>query len=279
MRIIIALIGIIIFLNIAQLFKAIFFSEDNSGYGYFKLIKKPINIGHRGASGYYPENTILSFKQALKMGAKGLEFDLKITSDNKVLVFHDDDTSRMTGKEININETEYDQIKGLKITGAEGEKIPLLKDVLNEFTDIPMIIEIKDTGRDIVENVAEVIQETDSQGQVLLGSFHESTINGLRVALPDAPTVACEKEAFLFYILSHFGLAGFLNWDFEGFSIPTKHGKLPVLTPPFIAAARAKGMGLFIWTINNKKTMKRLIKIGVDGIITDYPDKMKDISC
>ncbi len=279
MQIVIALITIIFVLNLLQILKAVFFSEKNSNYGYFKLIKKPINIGHRGASGYYPENTMLSFKQALKMGAKGLEFDLKITSDEKVLVFHDDDTLRMTGKEININDVEYSQIKDLKVLEAEGEKIPLLKEVLNNLSDIPMIIEIKDIGSNVIENVAEVIQETDSQGQVLLGSFHESTINGLREALPDVPTVACEREAFLFYILSHFGLAGFLNWDFEGFSIPTKHGRLPVLTPFFIAAAKAKGMGLFIWTINNKKTMKRLIKIGVDGIMTDYPDKMKDISC
>ena len=279
MQIILVLIIIILSLNLLQFLKAKFFPKDKPDYGYFNLIKKPINIGHRGASGHYPENTLLSFNEALKMGAKGLEFDLKITLDNKVVVFHDDNTLRMTEKELNINGVEYNKLKRLNILETDGEKIPLFKEVLNEFPDVPMIIEIKDTGENTVENIADVIKETDSKGQVLLGSFHESTINGLRDALPDVPTVACEREAFLFYILSHFGLAGFLNWNFEGFSIPTRHGKLPVLTPPFIAAARAKGMGLFIWTINNRKTMKKLIKIGVDGIMTDYPDKMSDISC
>ena len=279
MQIILFLISIILVLNLLQILKALFFPKGKPDYGYFNLIKKPINIGHRGASGHYPENTLLSFNQALKMGAKGLEFDLKITSDNKVVVFHDDNALRMTGKEMNINEVEYNKLKGLNILNSNGEKIPLLREVLNEFPDIPMIIEIKDIGENTIKNIAEVIKETGSKGQVLLGSFHESTINGLRNELPDVPTVACEREAFLFYILSHFGLAGFLNWDFEGFSIPIKHGKLPVLTPPFVAAAKAKGIGLFIWTINNKKTMKRLIKIGVDGIMTDYPDRMSDISC
>lgn len=279
MTILLWLLYIIVFLNLLQFIKAKFFSKNTPDYGYFKLVEQPINIGHRGASGYFPENTSLSFEQALKMGAKGLEFDLKITSDNKVLVFHDDDTYRMTGEKFEINKTEYAQIKKLTILDTEDEKIPLLKEILNKFSNIPMVIEIKDTGQNVVEEVAEVIKETDSENQVLVGSFHESTINKVRKALPDVPTAACEREAFLFYILSHLGLAGFLNWKFDAFTIPTKHKKLPVLTPPFIAATRAKGIGLYIWTINNKKTMQRLIKLGVDGIMTDYPDKMKDISC
>ncbi|MGM0414770.1 MAG: glycerophosphodiester phosphodiesterase [Bacillota bacterium] len=279
MIIIILIISTVFILNLFQFLKAKFFPENTPDYGYFKLIDKPINIGHRGASGYFPENTKISFDQALKMGAKGLEFDLKMTSDNIVLVFHDDDTMRMTGKKLEINDTEYNQIKKLTILETENEKIPLFKEILNKFSNIPMVIELKDTGQNVVEKVAEIIKETDSEGQVLLGSFHEETINGVREALPEVPTVACEREAFLFYILSHFGLAGFLSWSFEGFAIPTKHGNLPVLTPPFIAAAKAKGIGLFIWTINNKQTMEKLIELGVDGIMTDYPDKMNDISC
>lgn len=279
MTIILLIIYIIFGLNLLQYLKSKFSPENTSSYGYFKLFDKPINIGHRGASGHFPENTSLSFEQALKMGAKGLEFDLRITLDDEVLVFHDDNTLRMTGKEFKINETDYEQINKLTILETENEKIPLLKDILNKFPDIPMVIEIKDTGSNVVEKVAEVIKETGSEDQVLLGSFHESTINGIREALPDVPTAACEREAFLFYFLSHLGLAGFLNWDFESFTIPLKHKNLPVLTPLFIAATKAKGIGLYIWTVNNKKTMKRLIRLGVDGIMTDYPDKLNDISC
>ncbi|MFW5873759.1 MAG: glycerophosphodiester phosphodiesterase [Bacillota bacterium] len=284
MTIIFLIIYLILILNILQFLKAKFSPKDISDkdiseYGFFNLVDKPINIGHRGASGHFPENTILAFDQALKLGAKGLEFDLKMTSDNKVLVFHDDDTLRMTGDKYEINETEYNLLKKLIILETEDEKIPLLREVLNNFPDVPMVIEIKDIGQDVVNKVAEVIKETESGNQILLGSFNESTIKGIREALPDVPTAACEKEAFLFYILAHLGLAGFLNWEFDAFTIPTTHKKLPVLTPPFIAATRAKNMGLYIWTINNKKAMKRLIKLGVDGIMTDYPDKMKDISC
>jgi len=279
MSIILLLLYIIFILNLLQFIKAKFFPEKTPDYGYFKLVNQPINIGHRGASGHFPENTSLSFDQALKMGAKGLEFDLRITSDNKVLVFHDEDTLRMVGEKFQINETEYEQIKKLTILDTEEEKIPLFREVLNNFSDVPMVIEIKDTGQNVVENVAEVIKETESENQILLGSFHETTINEIRKALPGVPTAACEREAFLFYILAHFGLAGFVNWKFDAFTIPTRHKNLPVLTPPFIAAAKSKGIGLYIWTINNKKTMKRLIKLGVDGIMTDYPDKLKDISC
>lgn len=261
---------LILILNILQLLKARFFPAPGPTHSYFRLWKKPVNIGHRGASGVRPENTLSSFKLALEQGAAGLEFDLRLTADNKVVVFHDDNLERMAGRPERIADLTLTELK--KVSLREGERIITLREVLDEFPDTPLIVELKDEGEEVAAATAQVVIEEGAQDQVLFGCFDIRTIKILRRLLPEVPTAAAEKEGMKFYLFASLGLAGFMDWPFTGFVTPLYRGRVPVLTLFFRAAVKARGMILLTWTINDKTEMQRLLKQGVDGILSDYPE-------
>lgn len=274
-RLIGILFMIILLLHFLQFLKAWFFPAPSPAHSFFRLWRKPVNIGHRGASGVLPENTMSSFKLALEQGAEGLEFDLRLSADKKVVVFHDDDLERLAGRPERIAELTLTELKEASL--REDEKIITLREVLQEFPDIPFIIELKDKGDDLVAAAAQVVIEEGAQEQVLFGCFDITTIKILRRLLPEVPTAAAEKEGMKFYLFALIGLAGFMKWPFAGFVTPRYRGRIPVLTLFFRTAVRARGMVLLVWTVNEKAEMQRLLKQGVDGILTDYPEIMTSL--
>ncbi|MGM0419871.1 MAG: glycerophosphodiester phosphodiesterase family protein [Bacillota bacterium] len=266
---------IIFILNILQFLKARFFQAPGPPHSFFRLLRKPVNIGHRGASGVRPENTMSSFKLALEQGAVGLEFDLRLTQDKKVVVFHDEDLERLAGRPERIAELTLTELKEVSL--RDEEKIVTLREVLHEFPDIPLIIELKDKGEDLAAAAAQVVIEEEAQAQVLFGCFDITTIKILRRLLPEVPTAAAEKEGMKFYLFALLGLAGFMEWPFAGFVTPLYRGRIPVLTLFFRTAVKARGMLLLVWTVNEKTEMRELLKQDVDGILTDYPEIMSSL--
>ncbi len=134
-------------------------------------MKPPLNIAHRGLSSQYPENTLLAFEKGMEAGADGFECDLRLTSDGKVVVFHDDDLQRLCGVSGSIEHWTWADIKKLRVNGLE--KIPSLEDVLMHFLTTTINLELKPSSREdvLVEAVLRVLTKARPRGRILFSSF------------------------------------------------------------------------------------------------------------
>jgi len=234
--------------------------------------------GHRGSKGNYPENSMLAFKKAIEAGVAGMELDIHLTKDNEIVVFHDstlDRTSTGTGyiKDLTLAEIRQHTI-GQKFTDFanyeaswDEEKIPTLAEVLELFKahDIEVNIELKTyefTYPGIEEKMLEVVKASGyDTDKVIYSSFHLPTLIRIQ-KLDEAAKVALLTD---YYFLT-------LPGDFiDEFGWDGMHpGKDIVLKYPEIWGPVADKIR--IWTVNDPEEMKTLIDMGVEAIVTDYPE-------
>jgi len=216
-----------------------------------------LRIGHRGARAYEPENTLRSFKKALEMGVDAVEFDVRKTKDNQLVVIHDADVKRTTNGKGLVSELTLKEIKDYST--EKGEKIPTLKETL-EFLGkkVKIVIELKETG---VENqVLSMVHENELQKNVIIVSFIEEALRTVR-------ELDKEVETGLIYV-KH--------------KNPVKAGlevKASYLLPLYrfthtanVQKAHENGLKVIVWTVNKPEEVAKYAKKGVDGIASDKPD-------
>ncbi len=243
-------------------------------------------IAHAGGIGHAPANTIVAFDTALEMGAHVLEMDLQLTADNEVVVIHDGTVDRTTDGSGRVRDMSLDEIRRLDAGynwmdadgdlpyRGEGHRIPTLEEVLDRYPDTPLIIEMKtDSGDEIISEVARVVQEAGRFDLLIVASFDAGYLERFRAKVPDVPTNLGVREAATFYALQLFGLHRWYRPPGEVLQVPTSFSGLPVLIPGFVRRARSLGLDVQVWTINEYEEMVRLLEAGVDGLITDYPDR------
>lgn len=283
-----ALMAGVVFLNVLQLYRAARVEAGKAEQGFFAAFQSPVNVAHRGASGSYPENTLQAFHKALAMGADVLELDVWKTADGEIVVLHDKTVDRTTDGEGYIGEMTLKEVKELDAAyhfmpeegypyRGRGVEIPTLKEVFEAFPEQFLLIELKGEGEGIVREVARLINKYNAKKRVVVGSFNHKTIKKFRAEMPEVPTAAGVNEALAFYVLSHLGVAGWINWDFEGLFVVTRLKGLPVITAPFKAAANCADLYIYVWTINDPDEMEKLIEAGVHGVITDYPYRLRQV--
>jgi glycerophosphoryl diester phosphodiesterase len=124
-------------------------------------------IAHRGASGEYPENTLLAFRRALEQGADGLELDVRVTADGVPVVIHDPTLERTTNRRGQVGQLSLSQVR--EAAAGEGERVPTLAEVLDAFPATPLIVEIKD--RVAARPVLAALRARDAGRRVLVGAF------------------------------------------------------------------------------------------------------------
>ncbi len=282
------LLILILLLNAGQIMTAHFAPSPQPDDKFFEMIDKPANIAHRGASGDYPENTILAFERALEQDAHALELDLWLTKDKEPVAIHDETVNRTTdgqGKvaDFTLEETQdLDASYGLDRNEAhesidDNVYIPTLDEVLSQFPDTPIVLDVKQEGETAAKKIAEVVSQHDAEDRVVLAGFDTDTVQLLRDKLPEASSAAGTREVIKFHLLSHLGIAGWIDWDFDALFVPHEYYHIPVLTYPFRKAAEASGTYQMIWTINQEELMTDLLNKGVQGILTDYPEVLNEI--
>ena len=210
-------------------------------------------VGHRGAA-QLPENTIPSFEKALELGAHGFELDGRQTSDQKLVVVH----GAVVGS-LSVQANTYHQLNAT----TEGQEIPLLEEVLKKFPHLEFLdIELKSPGFE--KEVVELIQMYCDPTRVLVSAFD-----------PDVLTK-------MYNLSSQIELGFIYNRTQDEES---RHNcPVDVLKPQFRLTSRElieevhdEGLRVIPWTVNDEKEMRRLINLGVDGIISDYPKKLLEI--
>ena len=253
-------------------------TSDNLFLGSWKGKFPVMVIAHRGFSGKAPENTMAAFRRAIEIGSDAIELDVRFSGDGRLVVFHDDTLERTTngrGKVADLTVKELKQLDAGRWFGPAftGERIPALREVLELARGrILLNIELKkgDQGRygmlDLANQTLREVVEAGMEGRILFSSFDLNAIQRIREKDPRIPVA-------------------FITGDFWKSPLDATGGKFfPVLNPGKsvlnernLSAARQQGVRVNVWTPNTDEEMGKFISMGVDGIITNYPDRLIEL--
>jgi glycerophosphoryl diester phosphodiesterase len=252
--------------------------------------RHPRVMAHRGASGEAPENTIPAFDKAVEQDADILEMDVHMTSDGHVVVCHDltvDRTTNGTGAIAAMTLAELQQLDaGYRFTSdgatfpfrGAGVRIPTLEEVLDRYPNVPVNIDIKANGAEVVERTCQILRARKrfEQKTVLLASFSHAAMKVIRRVAPDALTSLSVKETRQFMLRCWLLLPRFRSSG-RAFQVPVWKVLLPIVTRRFVKLAHRFGVEVHTWTIDNEKQMRRLLDIGVDGLFTNFPARARKV--
>ncbi len=248
-------------------------------------LPRPRAMAHRGASGAYPENTVAAFTAAHQLGVRYIELDVHMTRDRRVVVAHDPDLARTAGSDALIRELRYDQVAdadagygfaapdGGHPFRGKGLKVPTLCEVLSAFPETRFVIEIKQTAPSLVAPMLEVIERSGMCRRVLVASEHQQPLDEVRALAPEIPTNFSSREVGGFFQALVSRMAGYVPPG-DALQIPIEYEKFTLVTPESVAAAHRVGVEMHVWTVNDEAEMRGLLALGVDGIITDFPDRL-----
>lgn len=247
-------------------------------------------MAHRGGAGLYPENTLLAFSYAIgRHGADVLEVDVRATRDGHIVVVHDRRVDRTTdglGKVSNFTLGELKKLDAGYCFTTDGGKtypyrdkglsIPTLQEVFAFFPNTRFNIEIQQVVPSIEQKLYQLILSRGMQKKVMVAAKNDlvrrrfNRINEAGIAIS-----ASILQVMGFLICQRLKLPTCPVVD--ALQVPEKFGFLKIMTLDFIEAAHSQGMAVHVWIVNRKEDMKRLIAMGVDGIITDYPDRLQEV--
>lgn len=242
---------------------------------------QPMIIAHRGAMAYAPENTIAAFKLGIELGANAIELDLRQTKDKIPVALHDATVNSTTNGKGNVLDYTFADLKNLDAGSwfdnkFSSEKIPSLQEVIDILTDsVILIIELKEgneTYPDIEENVISIIIENNIESKTILKSFDPNVLERLRKLAPDIPLlyVYTFRLPWLGMIIDRgITFGSIFNIDAE-YLQPHRF----FLSESFVKAAQSRGFKIISWGVNSEEDIIESLEYGVDGIETDYPDKV-----
>ncbi len=224
---------------------------------------RPRVWGHRGSPVHAPENTMASFEQALAAGADGIELDVRFDRDRNVVVFHDDDLTRLTGRPGRLEDLPAAERAALRVGG---ERVPLLADVLAAFdTEVDVEIKAARFGRvgDLVAATANVIRASGRADRVLVSSFDPWALVQLHRHLPEV------AAAYLFHDEQPLALRR--GWAGRWVGASLVHPQHTLVDHTAVARWHRAGLAVNVWTVNDPAELRRLAALGVDGVFTDDP--------
>ena len=233
-------------------------------------------IGHRGASDDAPENTISSIKEAFVQGADGVEVDVRLTKDKRVVCIHDKNTLRTTGLSLEVKNSDYRELKNLdagswKGTAWKNELIPSLEEVLKEVPlDKEIFIEVK-TGLEIIDPlISLVLSSKITQRNISMISFNDQVIKEIKLRLPDTRCNLLTafdpsyNEKDLPQLLKKIGA--------DGVGVQNH----PKLTKDFIDKIRNINKDVHVWTVNEGDEAKKYFSLEISSITTNKPKHIKN---
>ena len=250
----------------------------------------PLVIAHRGNSAHRPENTLASFRRARDEGAEAFELDVHRTADGEIVVFHDPTLERTTDGRGQLAGLTLAELRNLDAGSrfspdggrthpfrGQDVRVPTLGEVLEEFPGLPVIIEIKQIEPPLEEDLRAVIAGSGAQDRTLVFSLAQEPLDRYRALDRDQPTGFGPED-----------VADFLKrvrddrWDGyrppgAAFAVPVAWHGIPIVSAPFVEAAHRLGREVYVWTVNERAEMERLLDLGVDGLISDFPARLAEV--
>ncbi len=231
-------------------------------------------IAHRGFSGLYPENTMLAFEKALEAGADGIELDIHLSKDGEVMIIHDEALKRTAGLPGAVSDYKRSELEKISAGKTRNDSfgftpIPSLEEYLSfmaQHKDRFTNIELKTAPQyypGIEEKALEMVKRFDLTDNIIWSSFNWLSIVKLK-------RIAPEMEAgLLFSGMKLYDMASII----KDLGIEYFHPDFNDLTDDIVTALHEGGVGLNVWTVNDEKDMSRCRAWGINGLITNYPDK------
>jgi glycerophosphoryl diester phosphodiesterase len=234
-------------------------------------------IGHRGASYDAPENTLPSVQLGFEQGADAVEIDVFATADRRIVTIHDPDTKRVAGVKLDVAKSTLAELRELDVGSWKGERwagtlIPTLEEVLEAVPEgRRLFIEVK-CDKSALGILEQTIEASGKRERVVLISFSLPLIERAKRTMPDVP--AYWVYGFSFRERASWGNPTMLGLigraEKAGLDGLDLDGEGPI-TEAFVEKLRAKGMDLYVWTVNDPKRARELLAMGVTGITTDRP--------
>ena len=224
-----------------------------------------LKIGHRGAKGLEPENTLLSFQKAIEIGVDGIELDVRLTSDGELIVIHDETIDRTSNGTGFVNQFSLREIKKFRIDSKH--EIPTLLEVL-ELVDKKCLVNIELKELETAEKVVALIEDFIATKNwkyehFLVSSFNWHAIQNVRFLNPDIPIgVLTESDLEMAFTFAKFLKATTI----------TAHYLL--LNDAEIQEIQEAGIRIFAWTVNENDTIEKMKTLKINGIISDFPDRL-----
>ena len=254
-----------------------------TGYPYLDaVLDQPgsvLAMAHRGGA-LHPEilgteNTLHAFRHAVALGYRYLETDVHTTRDGVLLAFHDEVLDRVTDAEGRIDHLTAEVISRARIVGEHA--VPTMAELLEEFPQCRFNIDLKSRGA--VRPLVDLLESTRSHDRVCVGSFSQRRLDAFRLATGGrVATSASPLEVARFLVLPSGAAAGFLiGRGVAALQVPHRRGPLPVVTPGFVRRAHGAQAQVHVWTVDDPEEMDELLDMGVDGLITDRTDVLKDV--
>ena len=244
-------------------------------------------IAHRGGAGLRPEATLEAFDHAARLGADILEMDARATADGAIVVLHDDSVDRTTDGSGPVAALTLAALRRLDAGyrwsqdggktfpfRGKGLGVPTLAEVLERHARLRMVIELKVRTAEFAHAVCNVARDSGMASRVLIASFDHAALRAFRQSCPEVATSMSAREAQAFWVFGRLRLASAQSPDAVALQVPERFRGVEVLVPSVIEAARSRNLRVHAWTVNDEEAMRRLIALGVDGIMTDRPDRL-----
>jgi len=261
--------------------------EVGHDHKFFAQTKRPLAIAHRGGAGLWPENTMYAFERAAALGVDVLEIDVRSTADGVLVVLHDAAVERTTSGRGRVNELSLARLEeldaGYRWSPDGGRSFPLrgqditvptLREVFDAFPDLRFNIEPKQAQPSLAAPLCQMIRDAHVAERAMVGSFNDSVLEEFRRECPEVATSASTAEVSKLLAMSKVGLDISYSPVMQALQVPEMAGGLRVLSKRFVDAAHARNLEVHAWTVNEVEDMRRLLDMGVDGIMTDYPDQL-----
>lgn len=240
---------------------------------------------HRGSRLLWPENTMVAFQGAVDLGFRSLETDLHATRDGVLVCIHDATLDRTTGSKGPVSKLTFDELgqvdAGFRHAPMEhfphrgtGVTVPSLEELVKSFPDARFTVDMKQS--DIDELLTDAIDRYGLWDRVLVGSFHGSALRRLRRRTEGrVATATGYGETLRHWFSSRFGKAAPQVAD--ALFVPVRAYGMSLADRKSIAAAHEIGLRVHVWTVDDEAEMNELLDLGVDGLITDRPDVLKEV--
>ncbi|WP_138495491.1 glycerophosphodiester phosphodiesterase [Paenibacillus pinistramenti] len=235
-----------------------------------------LNIAHRGASGYCPENTMAAFRRAIELGANGIETDVQMTADGQLVLIHDEQLERTAGSPKLVKDVTFDELRGLDAGSwyapeFAGEKIPSLRELLELVrpTSVMVNIELKNgvvPYPGLEEAVIREVRDFGLSDRIILSSFNHYSLVKCKQLAPEIRTGLLYMEGL------------YEPWEYAiRCGADALHAVHYAVLPEWVEAAAKQRIAYHPFTVNEEPEMERLLAAGAAGIITDYPDRLGEL--
>jgi len=232
----------------------------------------PVAIAHRGSAAHHPENTMAAFAHAVDLGYRYLETDARISRDDVLLAFHDDRLDRVTDGAGLVAAQDWAQLQHIRVHGRE--PIPLMEDLLAAWPDVMVNIDAK--SDEVVEPLVQTIGCTASVDRICIGSFSDSRLRRFRDAFGPRLCTSMGPREVMRLRLGSFGLPRG-RFAAACVQIPEVHRGVRLIDWRLLRLARKLGLHVHVWTVNDAADMQRLLDLGVDGLMTDETETLKQV--